>query len=125
MSNGVLPIQPRTALFPKLYAGQGKRDKELWRVSLQFEALLMQQMISAMRKTVPHSGLLPSGFADDIYHSMFDQAIVDMAGKRTTLGIAESVYRQLSNQHSAQVHSPASDNQKNAVRTYGGGHGTH
>ncbi len=125
MSNGSFTVQPRTGVFPEQCAGQGKRDKELWKVSLQFEALLLQQMISAMRKTVPHSSLLPSGFADDVYRSMFDQAIADMAGNRSTLGIAESVYRQLSNHHSTQVHAPTSDNQRSAVQTYGGGHGTH
>ncbi|MFQ5355962.1 MAG: rod-binding protein [Mariprofundaceae bacterium] len=74
------------------------KDARLWKISLQFEAMLIQQMMSAMRKTVPKSELSPSNFANDTYSSLFDQAISDSASKRGSLGIANSVYRQLSNQ---------------------------
>ncbi len=74
------------------------KDERLWKISLQFEAMLIQQMMSAMRKTVPESELLPSKFANDTYSSLFDQAISDSASKRGSLGIAKSVYRQLSHQ---------------------------
>lgn len=73
-----------------------EKDPALWEVSLKFEAMLMQQMISAMRKTVPESGLLPSGFAGDMYSSMLDQAIAETGSKSGGLGIAENIYRQMS-----------------------------
>ena len=73
-----------------------EKDPELWQVSLKFEAMLMQQMMAAMRKTVPESELMPSGFAGDMYNSMFDQAIVETGSTRSSLGIAEGIYRQMS-----------------------------
>jgi len=71
------------------------KDPALWEVSLKFEAMLMQQMMTAMRKTVPTDGLLSSGFANDMYSSMFDQAIVEAGSKSGGLGIAENIYRQM------------------------------
>ena len=57
------------------------KDPALWEVSLKFEAMLMQQMMSAMRKTVPQDGLMSAGFANDMYSSMFDQAIAETSSK--------------------------------------------
>ncbi len=72
-----------------------QRDAALWKVSLQFEAIFVQQMMSEMRKTVSKSDFLPNGFAEDVHASMMDQAIADVSSKRSQFGIAESVYKQL------------------------------
>jgi len=71
------------------------KNKALWDVSVKFEGILFQQMMSAMRKTVPESGLLPHGFAEGVQESMFDQAIAEAGSKGGSLGIAKSIYRQL------------------------------
>jgi flagellar protein FlgJ len=88
------------------------KDPALWEVSLKFEAMLMQQMMSAMRKTVSQDGLLSSGFANDMYSSMFDQAIAETGSKSGSLGIAENIYRQMNansqtkaNPISADIHT--------------------
>ncbi len=100
------------------------KDSGLWQVSLRFEALFLQQIMSAMHKTVPHSGLLPSGFADDMYRSMLDQAIADTAGHRSSLGIARDIYRQLYRQQ-VQVRASTADNHLGAGElSHGDGHGT-
>jgi len=71
------------------------KNKELWDVSVKFEAIFFQQMMSAMRKTVPESGFLPHGFAEGVQESMFDQAVADAGSKGGSLGIAANIYRQL------------------------------
>ncbi|RMH51142.1 MAG: hypothetical protein D6682_05160 [Zetaproteobacteria bacterium] len=71
------------------------RDEGLWRVSLQFEALFLQQVMSEMRKSVPQSDVLPHGFAEESYRSMMDQAIAEAGGRRGSLGIAATIYAQL------------------------------
>ncbi len=72
------------------------RDPELWQAAQQFETLLWQQMITAMRKTVPKSDLIPNGFAEDIYTGMFNEALSKVASTHATLGMAEQIYRQFS-----------------------------
>ena len=74
---------------------QGIKNKALWDVSVKFEAIFFQQMMAAMRKTVPESEFLPHGFAEGVQESMFDQAIADAGSKSGSLGIAMNIYRQL------------------------------
>lgn len=85
------------------------QDKKLWKVSLQFEAVFMQQLFSSMHKSVPKSGFLPSGFAEDMHNSMMDQAVAKAASQAGSLGIAPSIYRQLQQISQAQVQPVLSD----------------
>ena len=71
------------------------KNKALWDVSVKFEAIFFQQMMSAMRKTVPESDFLPHGFAEGVQESMFDQAVASTGSKSGSLGIAMNIYRQL------------------------------
>jgi len=97
-----------TAKAPAQQDGNAK-DPALWEVSLKFEAMLMQQMMTAMRKTVPSDGLLSSGFANDMYSSMFDQAIVEAGSKSGGLGIAENVYRQMNANNQTKANPISAD----------------
>jgi len=76
------------------------RDR-LWQASKQFESLFIEQMMASMRKTIPKSGFLKKGFAEDVQSSMLDQAIAKAIGEQGRIGIARSLYRQLSQQTQA------------------------
>jgi len=89
--------------------GGNAKDPALWEVSLKFEAMLMQQMMSAMRKTVPTDGQFSSGFANDMYTSMFDQAVAETSSKSGSLGIAENIYRQMSGNNQTKANSISAD----------------
>lgn len=89
-----------------------ERDKKLWKASVQFEAMFMQQMFSSMHKSVPKSGLLPSGFAEDVHNSMMDQAVAESASRNGSMGIAPSIYRQMQQANQAQVQPVAADTLK-------------
>jgi len=80
---------------PKISASQKERDPALWKVSRQFEAIFVQQMMSEMRKTVQKSDFMPSGFAEDVHGSMMDEAIAQASVKQHSFGIADNIYRQL------------------------------
>jgi len=71
----------------------------LWRASQAFESLFVEQMMASMRKTIPDSGLLKKGFAEGVSSTMMDQAVADSIGKQGRMGIATSLYRQLSSQY--------------------------
>ncbi len=72
-----------------------EKDAALWKVSRQFEAIFVQQMMSEMRKTVSKSDFMPSGYAEDVHASMMDQAIAQASSKHSNFGIADNIYRQL------------------------------
>ena len=71
------------------------KDQEMWGACCQFEAIFLQQMMVAMRKTVPESDLTPRSYATSTYESMMDQAISESGSKQAPLGLAMNMYRQL------------------------------
>jgi Rod binding domain-containing protein len=81
------------------------KDKELWGACCQFEAIFLQQMMAAMRKTVPESELSPKSYANSMYEGMMDQAISESGSKQAPLGFAMSMYRQLDKQGGAEAPS--------------------
>jgi Rod binding domain-containing protein len=110
--------------------GQGK-DPRLWKVSQQFEAIFVQQMLQEMHKAVPHDGTLPNSFAEQVHSSMFDQAVAGTISKATDLGIASSIYRQLARLQHPQAAAHTADTISStvtaaaALRAEGETDGTH
>ena len=80
---------------PAVKAGTEVKDQELWGVCCQFESIFLQQMMAAMRKTIPESESMPRGYANDMYDGMMDQAIAKSGSKQAPLGLAMNMYRQL------------------------------
>jgi len=76
-------------------ASSKDKNQALWKASLQFEAIFVQQMMTSMRKTVHKSDFMPSGFAEDMHASMMDEAIAQASTKHSNFGLAKSIYRQL------------------------------
>lgn len=74
------------------------KDKELYAVCTQFEAIFIKQMLDAMRKTVdrtPISDSVTSGTGRDFFEDMlYDEYAKDMA-KTANFGIAKMAYMQL------------------------------
>ncbi len=72
-----------------------EKDKELMKVAQKFEAILIHQMLKAMRKTVHKSDLLNS-FSLQQYESMMDEEIANEMVKHKGIGLADNLYFQLS-----------------------------
>lgn len=86
--------------FPPQAAAAAAKDsshsqKELRKACEQFEAIFAKRLLGEMRKGVQetHFGDTPGA---EIYRDMMDQAIADAMSKRGALGIADTLYRQLS-----------------------------
>jgi len=74
-----------------------KDDAKLKEACEGFESLFLNMMLKEMRKTVPE-GETSSSYAMGMYQEMFDEEIAKNASKGKGIGIADSMYRQLSNQ---------------------------
>jgi Rod binding domain-containing protein len=59
------------------------------------EALFIQHMLSEMRKTVPKSGLLDGGRAEEIYTSMMDGELAKHMAASRGLGLSSVLLEQL------------------------------
>jgi flagellar protein FlgJ len=96
-----------------LRAESGKNDPEtLRKVAGQFEALFIQMMLKSMRDASLGEGLMDSEHVKT-YQSLFDQQIALDLSKRSSLGLADMMVRQLSPKDSA-VHA-AQDEQQTIV----------
>ena len=77
-----------------------EQDKKLMEVSKQFEGIFVNQMVSAMRKTVVRQGLVPESHAERVYQGMLDQEHAQKITDTGELGLANLVYQHLKTQTS-------------------------
>lgn len=67
-------------------------------VSRQFEALLLRQIFQETQKTVIQSKYSDNSTTAGIYHDMVTKQLADSISKSGTLGLAQSLQRQLTRQ---------------------------
>ncbi len=82
-------------------ATEGAADRaKLKKACTDFEAIFIKQMFKAMDKTVEKSGLLDGGMAETYFKDMLLDSYADKAADNSGLGIADMMYRQLSERYS-------------------------
>jgi Rod binding domain-containing protein len=104
-SNEVQPIN----MGPVGLNTQKNKDKELMEVARKFEGILIYQMLKAMRNTVQKSELLNS-FSLNQYESMMDEEIASEMAKQKGIGLADSLFYQLSRMEKASNPVAATSN---------------
>ena len=72
------------------------KQSEMYKVSVEFEALLIKEMLKAMRKTVNKSSLINTGFSGEIFEDMLSDKYAESMAQTAGFGLAETLYRQLS-----------------------------
>jgi flagellar protein FlgJ len=96
---------------------QTNKDKELMEVAKKFEAILIHQMFKAMRQTVHKSDLMNS-FSMQQYESMMDEEIANEMAKNKGIGLADSLFYQLSRLEKASNPPTTSSNNLLGVKQY-------
>ena len=61
-----------------------------------FEAIFIKQMLKSMRQTIDKGGLMDGGFAQETYEDMLDDEYAKKIAGAARLGVADMLYRQLS-----------------------------
>ena len=73
-------------------------QQKVGEVSRQFEALLLRQILQETQKTVIPSKYSDTSTTASIYHDMVTNELADSISKSGTLGLAQSLERQLTRQ---------------------------
>lgn len=76
-------------------AQSAAKDPQKWKVAQEFEGMFIQQMMTAMRKTVVDGGFTEKSNGREIFTAMFDEELSKVAGNQGSLGFAEMIYKQL------------------------------
>ena len=71
------------------------RDPKIMQAAKQFESLFVNQLVSAMRKTVVKSGFVPESNAERVYQSMQDQQYAERISDTEQLGLSKMIYEHL------------------------------
>lgn len=101
-------LRNRTML-DQLRSGVRGTDDESTRQALrgaakEFEAVFMNQLVSAMRKTVGESELIKKSQGEKMFEGMLDEQWArGLAGRHGPSGLSEMIYRQLSRQMGIDV----------------------
>jgi hypothetical protein len=77
--------------------GQTQIDKssKLYKVSQEFEAIFIKQMLNVMRKSVSKTGLMDGGMAEEIFEDMLYDEYAQKMAESGSFGIADMIYKQL------------------------------
>lgn len=99
------------------------RQKEIKKVSQDFEALFLGMMYKSMRQTVQEDKVTGGGKAEETYRSMLDQEYVNVAAKRGSTGLARMIEKELLKHYQVPV-SPKTASQPAAVKEDQENHGS-
>lgn len=93
-----MEIKEQLPIDLKKNAGLSDTNKEakLRKACKDFEAILMKQMLTTMRKSIPKGGLFQEGYANDMYQSMYDDELAKNMAQGKGTGVADILYNQLS-----------------------------
>jgi flagellar protein FlgJ len=83
------PLTPATAAPARL------DDEALRRACAQLEGVFLEQLMKALRETVPDGGLIDGGSGEQIFSSLLDGHLSNNAASRLERGIGAALYRQL------------------------------
>ncbi|MDA8163833.1 MAG: rod-binding protein [Desulfobacteraceae bacterium] len=95
-------VSPQTA-FKVPPASADKKDMKLRKACADFEAIMLRQLLAAMRASVPQSGLLDGGDAAKMYQDMQDEQLASTLAHGKGVGFGEALYRQLSRKISTRT----------------------
>lgn len=73
-------------------------NTDLRKACADFEAQMTNQLLAAMRKTIPTDGLFKKSYGEEMFQSMLDQELAVQMAQGQGTGFGEALYQQLSQQ---------------------------
>lgn len=94
------PVDPRTILSasrPLLNESKmtQRRLEDLRQYTREFEAIYINEMFKAMRKTIPDGGLIEKNLSTEMYQEALDMECARSASAGIGFGLGEAMYNQL------------------------------
>lgn len=80
-------------------------DAALRRAAREMEAIFVQQLLKAMRETVPEGGLVERSQGEELFTGLMDERIAADTSAQWKRGLGDAIYRAL--RHRAGLDAPA------------------
>ncbi|HEY3396383.1 MAG TPA: rod-binding protein [Armatimonadota bacterium] len=93
-------LKPLTANSAPSQPTSAPRDKRAWEAAVQFEGLLVSELLRQMRGAPSDRGLLPAKSGEQVFWNRYCQAVGDELSNSTPLGVAQMLYQALENEYS-------------------------
>lgn len=84
------------------------RKEQMAAVAVQFEQLFANMMMKSMRSSVPENELIPKSTGEKIYTEMLDSEYADLMVKKSSLGLADTILRQMTEKSGGDITSALS-----------------
>ena len=73
----------------------GSEDKKLRQACADFEALLLNKLVSSMRESVPQDGFFEKSFGEKMFQSMHDEELSQQMASGRGTGLGKLLYQKL------------------------------
>lgn len=70
-------------------------QERLRKACTQLEGVFMNELAKALRETVPEDGVLPSSTGNEMFTSMLDEKLAELAAARSRSGLTNALMKQL------------------------------
>ncbi len=101
-------------------AVQSKDEKQLRSVCQDFEGIFLNMMYKQMKASIPKSNLIQEDMSMQTFSQMLDEELMNGAAKGRGIGLAEAMYKQLSQRLNADSLSQESTDQEDKAAENGG-----
>jgi flagellar protein FlgJ len=75
------------------------KEKKLREACAGFEALMLKQILTLARQSVPKGGLFDGGYGEEMFQSIQDDQMAQKMAGSKGVGFGDMLYRQLSQAH--------------------------
>jgi flagellar protein FlgJ len=76
------------------FSGASEHEK-LVRTARELEAVVLTQLLGAMRRTVPEGGLFGDSLPDDVFRSLLDEELARTTAERSPFGLARAIVERM------------------------------
>ncbi len=94
---------------------RARQARALKRSCQDFEAIFIQSVFKAMRKSIPDGGLFEQDTAHEIYRDMLDAEIASEIARQQGLGLADQMFRQLEQHLRPDAQRPAEEKGESSI----------
>ena len=91
-------VEDLQSLSDRTRSGKKLSDQEIQKIGQQFESLLLHQLLSIMRRSIPKTELFGKNSAEGVYQDLFDEKMAEQVAQSGQTGISSGIVEEIQRQ---------------------------